>query len=391
MQSERSCPQSRRLGAATTAGHKRFAHDLALTSFCQRPHRGTSGQHFRHGLRSLIRQNRDAGGVTKISLTPRSNAADDNASSEFTGLYHLTSEFRQATEARNYRAYCRLECGLCATFISRLQPAIEFTALKPFFPFIRLASVLEFPRTSENLSLWLELAFCGGFALGQAHPGAVDEILPDHALRQARRSLYTLRNLTGPGTPDARKLGFAFSDLVARQWPRIGPDEIDQIFCDTAIRALRAGFMAATVADTDPCLIEFCGDLASAVVASQGLVRMALIEACTYEWQLNLGKRMEHPLLRCGRQLHRDDARAQLGLLRKLGAILHAAEIRSENEDLATLLQHAPKESPTRWATADAPFRGQLLERLVTYLDRESQFQSSPRATTSSPVACYGF
>jgi hypothetical protein len=283
----------------------------------------------------------------------------------------LTNEFLMANELESHVDFCRANCRLCRAFVRRLKTPIEFHSLKPLFPFLRLASVLEFPRTQENLSIWIQLAFQAGRQLGQSHPEAVEEILPDHVLGRSRISLINLERLVGDDGLTPWTFASAFDQLVANQWPEINPVEVDQVYCETAIRALRAGFMAATVAQIDPSLCEFCDDLPRVPLADVGLAHLALTEACVFEWETQLVYRMEHPLLRLARQLHRHDFPAQEKLRARIDSLLSLTGVRSENEDPCCFLnleENADGENSELDITA---YRGRQLEHMLYQLERE--------------------
>jgi hypothetical protein len=227
----------------------------------------------------------------------------------------LTSEFLLAYETGAFAGYCRTHCGLCRAFVMQLRTPVEFRSLKAFFPFIRIASVLEFPRTQENLPAWLRLAFQAGLELGHAHPEAAD-------LLKARASLTAFKQLLDGIAPPANELEAAFAQLAESQWPHIDPLEMNQVYCETAVRAMRAGYLAATLAQTDPCLAGFSAELPRTTPGETDLVHRALCEACTFEWEAALIYRMEHPLLRLARQLHPHEPAKQERLLANIHGIL---------------------------------------------------------------------
>lgn len=302
-----------------------------------------------------------------MTTTNAQTAAEQSAGTGFT-LVHphiLTNEFLLAYETGAFAGYCRMQCGLCHAFVRRLKTPVEFRSLKYFFPFIRLASVLEFPRTQENLPEWLQFAFQAGLELGDAHPEAADEILPDHVLAKARSSLASFKKMLDDTAPQADEIGLAFAQLAERQWPQIDPLEMNQVYCETAVRAMRAGYFAATLALADPCLATFAEDLPRAPRDDTDLIQRALLDACRFEWDAALACRMEHPLLRIARQLHRHDAVRQERLLSIASASLHAASVYGEDEDPTPLLPSYGFED----CEATAQYRGRNLECVVRTLD----------------------
>jgi hypothetical protein len=283
----------------------------------------------------------------------------------------LTNEFVLAHEIGSHVGFCRTQCRLCRGFVRRLKTPIEFQSLKALFPFLRLASVLEFPRMQENLSVWLQLAFQAGRELGRARPEAVDEILPDHVLGKGRVSLANLQRFAGEAPLTPETLANAFDELVATQWSQINPVEMDQVYCETAIRTLRAGFMAATVARMDPSLCEFCDALPDVPLDDTDLVHRVLVDACVSEWEAELVYRMEHPLQRLARQLHRHDLPTQEKLRTRIDSLLSLTGVHSENDDPCCFLslgENAEGESTEFDITA---YRGRQLEQMLHQLDRE--------------------
>lgn len=285
--------------------------------------------------------------------------------------HFLTHEYLLAHEISSHAAFCREQCRLCRAFVRRLGTPIEFQSLKSFFPFHRLASVIEFPRTHQNLSTWIQLAFQAGRELGQAQPGAAEKILPDHVLCKSRESLISVQRLAGDEALTADGLARVFDRLVDLQWPEINPVEIDQVYCETAIRALRAGFMAATVALVDPSLGTFCEDLPCIPLEDKDVAEHALIGACVFEWDADLPYRMEHPLLRLARQFHQHDLQAQEALRSRVESLLLLTGVRSENEDPCCFLGLADTSDGADPESEAIAYRGRQLEFMLRKLDRE--------------------
>ena len=324
------------------------------------------------GLISVSPHCDDAVRVTKTNGQTSAGDPAPAASPSLVPPQFLTNEFLMASELESHADFCRAHCRLCRAFVRRLKAPIEFQSLKPLFPFLRLASVLEFPRTQENLSIWIQLAFQAGRELGHAHPEAAEEILPDHVLARSRTSLANLERLIGDEGLLPWTFASAFDQLVASQWPEINPVEVDQVYCETAIRALRAGFMSATLAHLDPSLNEFCEDLPRVPLADAALAHLALIDACVFEWETELVHRMEHPLLRLARQLHRHDIAAQEKLRARIDSILSLTGVRSENEDPCCFLSLENKTDSDSTDLDPTAYRGEHLELMLHQLDRET-------------------
>lgn len=299
---------------------------------------------------------------THVFHTSRPGIDDALASPRF-----LTTEYLLAFETGDSEKFCRLHCGLCCAFVRRLKAPVEFRSLKYFFPFLRLASVLEFPRTQEHLPLWLQLAFQAGLELGDTHPEAADEILPDHVLERTRANLAAFMKLVDDRPPLAADLPDAFAHVAEVEWPHIDPLEMNQVYSESAVRALRSGYLAATLALTDPCLASFCAGLPRPTPDDTDLVHRAMRSACTFEWEAALIHRMEHPLLRLARQLHRHDASEQDRLLANVNGILLIASVMSEDEDPGAL------PGPTSSEDVDQPvnYRGRHLERMIQALNQQ--------------------
>ena len=218
---------------------------------------------------------------------------------------YFTREQQLALQHHTCAPYLGLENGLCRGFLEAGASATEFEGVKLLFPFVREAVLMQVPREQKYLDDWMYFAFFSGYDLGLHRPDLLPDVLPDHELRQCRSRLLLLQRYSGTERANGRSLHRAFVRLIEEKWPKIPPEELNAVFAETALKTLRAGFGAATIAQLEPELCDFYGDLPTDVRPKfQGILWQSWIGAATDSVGLTVMERLEHPVLRLARRLY---------------------------------------------------------------------------------------
>jgi hypothetical protein len=218
---------------------------------------------------------------------------------------YFTREQQLARKHNTAASYLRLEDSLSRAFLQMGTDPSELEAVKLLFPFIREALWMQVPRKEGFLAHWMYFAFLSGFDLGSHRPELLPELLPDHHLRDCRRRLLQLQRLSGEERATDSALTQAFARVKQEHWPEVPPERLDEVHAEIALKTLRTGFAAATVAQHDAEICDFYGVLPSDV-------RLKLAQPLWRNWVgapvdsmgLSLVERLEHPVLKVSRQMY---------------------------------------------------------------------------------------
>jgi len=214
---------------------------------------------------------------------------------------YATREQQLAQKHNTAAPYLRLEDGLCRAFLQSGASPCEFEGVKLLFPFIREAALLQLPRQQRHLTYWMFYAFIAGHDLGARHPELFSEVLPDYEVREAYRRLGILQKLSESERGTGAALHYAFGRVVQDQWPNTPPEQLDAVHAESALRALRTGFAAATLARQD----DFYGEIpANARMQFGRILWRSLMGAPADAVGLTVFQQLEHPAVRVVSQLY---------------------------------------------------------------------------------------
>jgi hypothetical protein len=180
-------------------------------------------------------------------------------------------------------------------------------------------------------------SFVAGHNLGQHYPDLLPDILPDYELRESRDRLLTLRRLSGETVCTGGGLWHALDRVVKDKWSDVDEEQLLAVQCEAAIKSARAGFLAATAAQTDPMLFEYVDGLESHRKdfirdSFTDIVWRTLLGAPVDHMYVPLIDRLEHPLLHLTRQLYPQQPTERDAVLGYLREHLRARGVSSENE-----------------------------------------------------------
>ena len=218
---------------------------------------------------------------------------------------YLTREQQLARRHNTCAPYLGLENGLCRAFLEAGASATDFEGVKLLFPFVREAVLMQVPRESKCFEDWLYFAFFCGYDLGTRRPDLMPEVLPAHELHKCRSRLLLLQRFAGTERANGRSLNHAFLGVIKQYWPDLPSARLDAVFAESALKTLRAGFGAATIAQLEPEFCDFYGALPPDIRPKfQGILWQSWIGAATDSVGLTVLEQLEHPVLRLARTLY---------------------------------------------------------------------------------------
>ena len=218
---------------------------------------------------------------------------------------YITREQQLARKHNTCAPYLGLENGLCREFLKAGASATDFEGVKLLFPFVREAVLIQVPREQSCLDDWMYFAFFCGYDLGTRRPDLMPEVLPAHELPKCRSRLLLLQRHAGTERANGRSLNHAFLGVIKQYWPDLPSGRLDAVFAESALKTLRAGFGAATLAQLEPELCDFYGELPADIRPKfQGILWQSWIGAATDSVGLTVLEQLEHPVLRLARTLY---------------------------------------------------------------------------------------
>jgi hypothetical protein len=243
-----------------------------------------------------------------------------------------TIEERRARKRGSAAPYFRTQDSLCNAFLHLATDPREFEGLKLLFPFVREAVLLGIPQTHELLASWMRGAFSAGHDLGRAHPELLEDVLSGQELCSAVRRVGVVQKCSEESCLTWAGLRRACEKVVASQWPNVPAESFQPVLLEAVTKSLRTGFAAATAAQSDPALCEFVWDIPERIGSSiQDIVGRATISAPLRSFRIPLVERLEHPLLRLGRELYPSHPAERDLVLGFLQVRLHELGVKSEN------------------------------------------------------------
>jgi hypothetical protein len=238
--------------------------------------------------------------------------------------------------------YFRLDDSICRRFLELAADPREFEGLALLFPFLREMSVLRFNRAKSKLPVWMQLSFMAGHDLGRENPECVEEVLPGLELREATRRVSVLQQCSGEDHLTFCGLQRACSRIVEAQWGQVPEEKMEPVLLEAAVKSLRTGFAAGTVAQADPSRCEFVWDLPHRIGEGiSDIVSRLLVGAPMIALGSPVVASLEHPLLRLARQYYPGKRMEPEVMLRFLRGQLKRLKVRSENDCPASELDLA--------------------------------------------------
>ena len=114
--------------------------------------------------------------------------------------------------------------------------------------------------------------------------------------------MLILQRLAGLERATGRALYDAFGRVIQEKWPNSPPERLDSVHAEAALKSLRAGFGAATIAQLDPELCDFYGVFPPDTRTKfQGILWQGWVGVAADSVGLTVVERLEHPLLRLSR------------------------------------------------------------------------------------------
>lgn len=173
---------------------------------------------------------------------------------------YRTREALQKLRRKSEIPYFRLHDRFCRRFLALGADPREFEGMQLLFPFIRDFSVLRLPATRQFAPELLVLAFLAGHDFGREYPAVAEEILAGQEYHHGLRRLEIVRELSGESRLSPAGVCRACAGIAELFWPESETDP-DGKLLELLIKTLRVGFMAGSVAQTDPVFCDFVGNI----------------------------------------------------------------------------------------------------------------------------------
>lgn len=274
-----------------------------------------------------------------------------------------TREALQVRRRNSLMPYLRVHDRLCRHFLTVAADPAEYDGLRHLFPFVREASVLQVPLTRDFAPELLVCAFLAAHDLGRARPELADDILAGPQYHQALRRMGLLRQMSQEERLTPSGLRRAFQYIIQANWPKFTPEALETLV-DLLVKTLRLGFMAGSIAPTDPVFCDFVGEIPARTDVCVDELHAGVLVASLRRTRSWYRYEMWHPLLKFACSYYREGGWECAIVCDYLRIELRRLGVRSETQcpnDHATLL---------RWL-ADGMAHGQeVLQRQRDVVER---------------------
>jgi len=226
--------------------------------------------------------------------------ADADTTQEFT-----CAEQREVAETGSLKPYLRVDDPMCRAFLENGRDPAQFEGIRRLFPFIRTGSVYDMPRSLGTLHHWMAFAFTAGYDYGRVHPEELEVVLPREQEQEGLRRVGVLKQALGEERVTTGNLQEGFDRIVESNRQHYEGHSIHEVLAALTLRALRTGFAAATLAQTDPTLSEFLADLPDCMAGRlRSIMTRHWIKAPVRAHGSSPVRQLDHPLISMTRELH---------------------------------------------------------------------------------------